>query len=1823
MSTKIKQKQLKEKNIREAADVIVGRITEHDAGIKPKQRQQAESSLPASEEKFRNLFENARDMIVLADTETGIILDVNRAGCNVLGLPKEKLIGRHQSELHPPEMVDKYKQLFKDHIQKGFVITDEIIIQRADGTQIPMDISASVVKLADKTIIQGTFRDITERMRMGKALRESEEKFSKAFHASPELFIIVNLQTGNYLDVNENFARTTGFTREELISHSVKDFNLWVYPEEEEKMQRLMQEQGNIVNEEFTFRMKSGELRQWLCSAEHIKLGDIPCFIAVANDITERKRMGKKLQESEEKFFKAFSSSPNAICVLDIESDKIIEMNESFIKFTGYTREEVLGHNSIELGLWVEEEEMNRMIKTMQERGRVYNEEYHSRTKSGEIRIGLFSAEVINIGGKPCVILVVTDITEQKQAEEALRHSELKYSSLVERSNDGIIVVENGILQFINAKMAEMTGFTREEAVGRNFTEFSPPEERALLMEVHTKRMTGENVTTNYETTVVARDGHRILTEVNAGLITYEGRPAVMAIIRDITERKRTDEALRESEEKFSKAFHASPQQIIITRASDNITLEVNESYTRISGFTREETVGRTDVELGVWRNPEDNEKLQRLLKEQGRVYNEEFSYLSKSGKIQTQLVSIEPITIKGEKCWISILTDITERKRMEELQKAENYVLTLLGQGKELNGVLDAIARLCEQNAPSIKSCVMLYDASKNWLTGSGPSLPDEYNAVLKNGIPIGPNFGTCGTAAYRKQRVIVPDIKNSPLFKPFKEAVALTTKYNIDACWSEPILSHGGELLGTIANFSGHTGEPTAANLKMLEWAARIAAIAIEHKRMEETLANEATRRRILIEQSRDGIVVLERSGKVFEANQHFAEMLGYSADEVLQLNVWDWEYQFPREQVAEMIRTVDEKGDNFETRHRRKDGTTYDVEISTNGTTFAGQKLIFCVCRDITERKQMERALQESEEKFSKAFHASPDIIAITSVRDGKYIDVNESYTQSTGYTREELIGKETISINIWANKEDRAKMLRLLKKQGRINKAEFDFRMKAGEIRTWLFSAELITIGGEPCLIGVSIDITERKKMEQALRESEEKFSKAFHASPESIVISNIEDGTILEANDTFLQHTGCTIEEIIGKKSAGLNTWAIPEERAEMISILKEMGVVRNKEYHFRLKSGEIRTWLFSAEIININNKPCMLSVTTDITERKQMEQALRDSEEKFSKAFHAIPETIAIIARKEGKFIDVNESFLKLNQLTREQVIGHTSGEVKLLGPQDNRNKIAELLKGRDHFTNEEIEFKAKSGKMLTFLYSTNTMNIGGEPCLLIIGNDITERKQMEKALSESEEKFSKAFHAFTDAVSIATLKDGVFLDVNDSFVSLNGYTREEIIGHTAKELNVWVNPDDRHRIKQLIEKHGRFEYEEFLLRRKSGETRVVLLSADIINVGGKPCILTIGNDITERKRMEQDLRDSEEKFSKAFHTIPEAISISRLKDGIFLDVNDGFCRDNECTREEIINHTGKELINWVHPNQRAQIMKMANEQAHVKNLECEFKKKSGEIHTVLFSADLVNIGGEPCLLSISNDITQRKQAERQLQEAMANLEQSATHLKATNKELESFSYSVSHDLRSPLRSIDGFSQALLEDYSVKLDETGRDYLNRLRNASQKMGELIDGLLKLSRLTRSEMHLEKIDLSSLAGEISARLQETHPGRDVKFIIGKNLTATGDAQLLRVLLENLLGNAFKFTKNTEHAQIEFGGVADGGKKTFFIKDNGAGFDIAYKNKLFGAFQRLHDAAEFPGTGIGLATVQRIINRHGGSIRAEGEVGKGATFYFAIN
>ena len=317
---------------------------------------------------------------------------------------------------------------------------------------------------------------------------------------------------------------------------------------------------------------------------------------------------------------------------------------------------------------------------------------------------------------------------------------------------------------------------------------------------------------------------------------------------------------------------------------------------------------------------------------------------------------------------------------------------------------------------------------------------------------------------------------------------------------------------------------------------------------------------------------------------------------------------------------------------------------------------------------------------------------------------------------------------------------------------------------------------------------------------------------------------------------------------------------------------------------------------------------------------------------------------------------------------------------------------------------------------------------------------------------------------------------------------------------------------------------------------------------------------------------------------------------------------------------------TYEAFLDCIHPDDRQFVIDSVNtclEKNKQYDIEHRIIWLDGTIHWVRETGDaILDKDGKPVrMIGIVQEITDRKKNEEQIKKLNESLWEYTVRLKAANNEVEAFSYSVSHDLRAPLRSIDGFSQALIEDYADTLDETGIDYLKRLRNASQRMGQLIDGMLQLSRLSRKKMHVEKVNMAELAVDIIDKFRKEDSSRNVDFRVQDDLVIKGDKNFLQILLENLLGNAWKFTSKRSKAKIEFGKTKKKNEIVFFIKDNGAGFDVKYIDKLFVPFQRLHDD-EFPGYGIGLGIVSRIIRRHGGQIWADGEVGKGAIFYFTL-
>jgi PAS domain S-box-containing protein len=514
------------------------------------------------------------------------------------------------------------------------------------------------------------------------------------------------------------------------------------------------------------------------------------------------------------------------------------------------------------------------------------------------------------------------------------------------------------------------------------------------------------------------------------------------------------------------------------------------------------------------------------------------------------------------------------------------------------------------------------------------------------------------------------------------------------------------------------------------------------------------------------------------------------------------------------------------------------------------------------------------------ISKAIESCGDAIFILDLTKDHFF-CNKKFTEVFGYTSEQV--KHGKGLSLLCSDEQKIQ---------EINQALKFTGSWAGELKLHTATGKELLIalradsvkdeeGQVVEQIGILTDITERKKAEKELLLSQERFSKVFSFSPLNMSI-NDKRGAYLDVNDGFLTNTGYSKEELLGK--TGVEMGIISKEDSRRINeSLKESGAFRNLEISSRRKDGEMRTILYSGVLINIENDSFFLGASTDVTELKRAERETRISQERFSKIFNFSPLSMNINGLR-GVYLDVNDFFLDTTGFTREEVQGKTPVELKIITPEDDE-KIGQALKANGSFRNLEINFTGKSGDVRTILYSGVIINVDGEKFFMGVSNDITEQKQAERELRITEERFSKTFNFCPLIMSITNLSNDTLIDVNDTFLQVTGYTRDEVINHQTGELNLFTNQDVV-RLLDLLKESNSFRNQEVVLQTKSGECRTVLLSAEVFNLGEDRCLLSVATDITERKLLEKQMDDSLAEFFTLASTVSEGDLTGRGKEG-------------------------------------------------------------------------------------------------------------------------------------------------------------------------------------------------------------------------------------------------------------------------------------------------------------------------------------------------
>lgn len=944
-----------------------------------------------------------------------------------------------------------------------------------------------------------------------------------------------------------------------------------------------------------------------------------------------------------------------------------------------------------------------------------------------------------------------------------------------------------------------------------------------------------------------------------------------------------------------------------------------------------------------------------------------------------------------------------------------------------------------------------------------------------------------------------------------------------------------------------------------------------------------------------------------------------------------------EMPPSELAS-IRAINEQRviKDVETGIESENGSVFWTSVSAAPLNLEGLSAIV-ITNDINARKHAEEALKLSEAQFRNIFESA--VIGIyRTTPDGRILMANPTLIKMLGFSSFEELAQRNLEEQGFETNSLREDFRKRIEETGSITGYESIWKTKDGKPVHISENSKVFynSIGEILYYEGTIEDITERKKIEKDLRESEERYRKAFKTSPDSININRLKDGMFISINRGFTEIMEFSEEEVIGKTSIDINIWNNPEDRKQLVTGLKTYGFVQNMEAKFRSKSGIIIDGLMSAATIEVDGVPHIISITRDITDRKIREAALQYSE--------ALLSEVGRIAHVGGWEFDPDtgsgtwtEEVARIHEVDPSLPTSVLSGinyYVDSSKPSIEKavREVVELAKPYDL----ELEIITAKGNQ-KWVRTIGHPIVKDGKVVKVQGSiqDITIRKNEEKALRESRDLLSNLaqlvpgvvyqYRLYPDGRSAFPYSSPGINDIYEVSPAEVQVDATPVFGR--------LHPDDYNHVVVAIEESARTLntfYCEFKvnLPRQGVRWRWSQAHPQRLEDGS---ILWHGiiSDVTERKLAEEALRTSEEKFRLLMENMPLPIVYSN-KDGNVIFRNERVLITFGYTDDEIPNieawwqklYPDPEYRKWVMENWDSAVRNAVETNSDIESDVYHVTCKDGSVREMIISGIIISDN----MLTTFVDITDRRRAEEEIRELNESLEtrvhQRTTELEAVNKELEAFTYSVSHDLRAPLRHINGYVDMFTSKYTDLLPEKGLYYLNTIVDASHQMGTLIDDLLQFSRTGRQEMQLAEVDMNEVLNEVMELVKQDIINRRIKWEIASLPMLKGDFSLLRMVWFNLISNAVKFTRKKPEAIIQITFDQNEIEYVFSVCDNGAGFDMRYAHKLFGVFQRLHSVQEFEGTGIGLANVRRIINKHGGRTWAESELEKGATFYFSL-
>ena len=719
-------------------------------------------------------------------------------------------------------------------------------------------------------------------------------------------------------------------------------------------------------------------------------------------------------------------------------------------------------------------------------------------------------------------------------------------------------------------------------------------------------------------------------------------------------------------------------------------------------------------------------------------------------------------------------------------------------------------------------------------------------------------------------------------------------------------------------------------------------------------------------------------------------------------------------------------------FRHRIRWPDGTLHWLEIS--GSLQAdekGKQSMMGVIRDVTEQHEREHALRVSEQRFASLFHLSPDVILLVRYEDNVLIAANQHFETLFGWEPEQSIGRSVAELNLWTDPLRHEQYLLDLTQTIEPVTHEVQFRTQAGKVLDGRLSSQLIELEDQSLILSTFLDLSEHKRREQALRANEDKFAKAFRNTPDAVVITDYSTGAMIEVNPGFEAQFGWSAAETLGRTSMELGLWHNLDDRRRMLETLEQKGRIEQLEIVLHDRAGRQSINLVFGGKIELDGRPCLVLSMRNITQQREQEQELRDSRERLSLALESaelgtwdwhIPSNILYGSPRasqlhgmadepyHGSFANFFAGVPEVEQAAMRQAYRDV-----VYGERKDYQ-----ITYSSQFANGEVHYLESTAK----LYRDSD----GRPLRMVgILMDISERVQRVQRLAASEEKFATLFQASPDPICVSRVVDGVFIEVNPSFCSTFGWKAEDITGKSAKDIRFWADHDLRERLGAQLREARELNNVEARYYTRAGDELTCVVSSRYITVDRQQCITTTFRNITERQQAQAALKASEEKFAKAFHSSPDAITITELENGRYIEVNEGFFRLTGFRPEEVIGRTSADLNVWAKPSERERLMELLNRDGRVHHLEMLGRHRDGTLKQVEVSVEPIDLNGESCLLLTARDIDELKKAHAQIQhlayhDPLTNLPNRALLMDRLTQQIALL---TRHDLRGALLFLD------------------------------------------------------------------------------------------------------------------------------------------------------------------------------------------------------